>query len=306
LTILSGKRLTYARVFQLVDEPEDFDAFWAAARCESERIPLSLDSRALTTELRHLRVFEAELTGFDGEAIPALLVRPPAGDEPAPCIVEFVGYSATTGHPLDNLAWASAGYVHLLVEPRTPGRALEGIASPGTYWYRRVFLNAARAVRTMALRPEVDAGRVVVAGASQGAAIALAAAALTPVAAVLADVPYGADHPCGLREAAVGPFREIAEHLEEHPEQAAAALATLAYFDGLHFAARAAAPALFSVALEDTTCPPATAYALRDGYAGPAELQEWPGAGHAGGGAEQRALALAFLRRVLALKGPHV
>ena len=36
---------------------------------------------------------------------------------------------------------------------------------------------------------------------------------------------------------------------------------TLSYFDGVSFARRAAAPALFSVGLMDMVCPPSTVYA---------------------------------------------
>ena len=41
---------------------------------------------------------------------------------------------------------------------------------------------------------------------------------------------------------------------------------TLSYFDGVNFAARAHAPALFSVALMDAVCPPATVFAAYNAY----------------------------------------
>ncbi|MFJ6677320.1 acetylxylan esterase [Actinosynnema sp. NPDC091369] len=44
--------------------------------------------------------------------------------------------------------------------------------------------------------------------------------------------------------------------------------ATLAYFDGVHFAQRATAPALFSVGLMDPIRPPSTVYAAFNHYAG--------------------------------------
>jgi len=41
---------------------------------------------------------------------------------------------------------------------------------------------------------------------------------------------------------------------------------TLSYFDAVHLGRRATAPALFSVALRDDTCPPSTVYAAYNHY----------------------------------------
>ena len=64
-----------------------------------------------------------------------------------------------------------------------------------TYYYRRLYVDAVRAVDTAAGLPGVDAGRIAVAGKSQGGALALAAAALVPDAVRLchADVPFLCD-----------------------------------------------------------------------------------------------------------------
>jgi cephalosporin-C deacetylase len=43
-----------------------------------------------------------------------------------------------------------------------------------------------------------------------------------------------------------------------HRAAEATAFATLSYFDGVNFAKRATAPAMFSVALMDQVCPPST------------------------------------------------
>ena len=76
---------------------------------------------------------------------------------------------------------------------------------------------------------------------------------------------------------------------------------TLAYFDGMHFAARAKGAALFSVALMDDVCPPSTVYAAYNHYAGPRRIVEYPFNRHEGGQAYQDLEKLAFLREVLAV-----
>ncbi len=73
---------------------------------------------------------------------------------------------------------------------------------------------------------------------------------------VMPDVPYLCDFARSIVVATRDPYLEIARYLSVHRDKAEVALQTLSYFDGVHFAARATAPALFSVALMDTICPP--------------------------------------------------
>jgi cephalosporin-C deacetylase len=74
---------------------------------------------------------------------------------------------------------------------------------------------------------------------------------------------------------------------------------TLSYFDGTNFAARANAPALYSVALMDNTCPPSTVFASYNHYAGPKEINVHPYNGHEGGGAFNEPAHLEFIRKRL-------
>jgi cephalosporin-C deacetylase len=142
---------------------------------------------------------------------------------------------------------------------------------------------------------------VAVAGASQGGGIALAAGALAPgVSAVLADVPFL----CHIARAAeisdTDPYAEVTRYLRAHRDARERTLATLSYFDGVNFARRATAPALFSVALMDTTCPPSTVYAAYNAYAGPKQIDVYPDDEHEGGGAAHQVRQLAWLRSLTA------
>ena len=56
----------------------------------------------------------------------------------------------------------------------------QGILDPATYYYRRVFTDAVRAVEAARTLDAVDAARVGVAGGSQGGGISLAVAGLVP------------------------------------------------------------------------------------------------------------------------------
>jgi cephalosporin-C deacetylase len=172
-----------------------------------------------------------------------------------------------------------------------------GIRDPETYYYRRVFTDAVRAFETAREHPRVDRRRVAVSGGSQGGGISLAVAGLVAeVAACLPDVPFL----CHMRRACevtdAYPYAELVNYLRVHRQEADRVFETLAYFDGVHFAKRAKAPALFSVGLMDATCPPSTVYAAYNHYKGRKELRVWPFNQHEGGGSFQMGEKLAALK----------
>jgi cephalosporin-C deacetylase len=107
-----------------------------------------------------------------------------------------------------------------------------GILSPATYYYRRVFTDAVRAVEAARARPEVDPARIVLTGASQGGGAGAGRPGAMP------DVPFL----CHFRRACdlidTAPYSEIRGYCRRHRDQTERVFGTLAYFDGLHFAPR--------------------------------------------------------------------
>ena len=67
----------------------------------------------------------------------------------------------------------------------------------------------------------------------------------------------------------------------------------------LNFAARATAPALYSVALMDDVRPPETVYASYNHYLGPKDISVYPYNGHEGGGSHHGPVTLGFAASVL-------
>ena len=100
------------------------------------------------------------------------------------------------------------------------------------------------------------------------------------------------------------PYLEIVRYLASHRDHEEAAFATLSYFDGAVLARRASAPALFSVALMDETCPPSTVYAAFNAYGGPKEIVTYPYNDHEGGEAFHKLRQAAWLADTLAA-APH-
>jgi cephalosporin-C deacetylase len=181
--------------------------------------------------------------------------------------------------------------------PQIPGVMTRGIRSPQDYYYRRLFTDAVRAVDAARSLDVVDPERIGVQGGSQGGGIALAVAGLRDdLAGVVAFVPFLCDFPRALTVTANPPYGEIEAYLRIHRDEVDQVIGTLRYFDGVNFARRATAPALFSTALADLTCPPSTVFGAYHEYAGPKSINIWPFNAHEGGAIEDELAAVAFLK----------
>ena len=300
-----------------VSEPNDFDAFWDRTLAEARAHGGTVRADRVTDQhrLRTVEVEDVRFPGWNGEPVAAWLLRPRDADESLPVVVTCIGYSGGRGLPTDHLLWSAAGYAQLVVDSRgqghdTPDRGegggtqwaegfmTRGIDSPDHYYYRRLTTDCVRAVDAVAELPGLDPDRIVVAGGSQGGGLALAVAGLTPrVAAVLPDVPFLCDFRHAVEITGEGPYVELAKYLRWHSRHnVVPAFTTLSYFDSVHHARRATAPALFSVGLMDPICPPSTVYAAFNHYAGADRtMTVWPFADHGGGYGSNPAVQLAWL-----------
>ncbi|WP_432562650.1 acetylxylan esterase [Kineococcus sp. SYSU DK003] len=308
-----------------LSEPADLDAFWADSLARAREHDLELTLSPYTgPALPALQVDDVRFAGWNGDPIAAWLVRPAHLPGPLPVVVEFIGYSGGRGLPVDRTAFAAAGVAHLVVDTRgqghdTPdpdpdvaggqwarGFMTKGIDDPATYFYRRAYVDCARAVDAAHALPDVgvdvDTSRVVVRGGSQGGAFSIAAAALSGdrVAAAMVDVPFLCHIRRGAQTASDGPYLEVVDYLRRHsPENVERAFTTLSYVDGANLASRAQVPALFSVALMDPVCPPSTVFAAfnRWGHQDK-DVDVWEFADHAGGIGFQVQRQLRFLDRL--------
>jgi cephalosporin-C deacetylase len=285
--------------------PADLDRFWADTLADARRHPLAATFEPIDNGLRVIASFDVSFAGFGGSPIRAWLHLPADRPGPIPAVVEYIGYGGGRGLPHERFLWAAAGYAHFVMDTRGqgstwavgdtpdpeaggapfhPGFMTQGILDPSTYYYRRVFTDAVRAIEAVRSHPAVDPARIAVTGGSQGGGITIAAAALDPgVAAAMPDVPFLSDFRRAITFADSDPYGEIVRYLKAHRDHVERALATLAYFDVAGLGRLASAPALFSVGLMDAICPPSTVYAAFNAYGGPKEIREYPFNDHEGG-----------------------
>lgn len=298
-------------------EPEDFDAFWAKTLQEARAHDLDVRFEPVDTGLATVEVYDVTFAGFAGHPVKGWLTLPAGTSAPVPLVVEFIGYGGGRGLPHTHLLWAATGRAHFVMDtrgqgsgwspgdtpdpagsgPAYPGFMTRGVESPESYYYRRVYTDGVRAVEAARAHPLTDASRTAAIGASQGGGITIAVGGLLPdLAAIAPDVPFLCDFPRATTLTDRDPYREIGNFLKTHRGRTEQVMRTLAYFDGVHFAARGRAPALFSAALEDQTCPPSTVFAAFNAYAGEDRtIEVYDFNDHEGGGPYQEAAKVRWL-----------
>jgi cephalosporin-C deacetylase len=302
--------------------PSDFLAFWQDTLAAARAFPLAAQFEPHPTPLQTLEAFDVTFAGYGGQPIKGWLLLPKNRTKPLPCVVEYIGYGGGRGFATDNLLWASCGFAWLLMDtrgqgsswskgdtpdlvpdgdnPQHPGFMTRGILRRETYYYRRVFTDAVRAIQAAKSHPAIDPSRIGLTGGSQGGGIAIAAAALEPsVVALAPDVPFLCHFTRAMQIVGSDPYGEIVRFLKVQRHLESEVLNTLSYFDGQHFAALTRAKALYSVGLMDEICPPSTVYAAFNNHTGEKEMAVYPYNHHEGGGAHHTQRKLAWMQAAL-------
>ncbi len=302
-----------------VPEPADFDSFWAHTLDEARRFPLEARFEPVDFGLITVDTYDVTFNGYGGQPVKGWMVIPRGVSKPLPCIVEYLGYSTGRGFPFERLVWSSLGYAHFVMDTRgqgwawhhgdtpdfedrpgsvqAPGFMTRGVLDPETYYYRRVYTDAVRAVEAARSHPAVDAGRTAVTGHSQGGGITIAAAGLVPdLAIAMPDAPFLCHFRRAVEITDASPYSEIVTFCRTHRDKEAVVFNTLNYFDGVLFASRAQAEALYSTALMDQICPPSTVFASYNNYAGPKQIRAYTFNEHEAGGPYHNAEQIRFLK----------
>ena len=301
-------------------EPADFDSFWQQTLDEARQFPLDAQFMPYACGIRTLDVYDLTFRGYANQPIKGWFMLPRNRSQQLPCVIEFLGYGSGRATPFNWLTFPSAGYAYLLMDtrgqgsayihgdtpdpeidggnPQYPGFMTRGIMHPETYYYRRVYTDAVRAVEAARSHPAVDPQKIALTGTSQGGGITLAASSLVPdIALAMPNVPFLCNFRRSTQITDTHPYFEIAQYCRVHRDQIDTVFNTLAYFDGMNFAARANAKAMFSTALMDDVCPPSGVFAAYNHYAGEKEIITYEYNLHEGGGLFQVLQQVALLQK---------
>lgn len=337
---LSGETLRNYR--SSATAPKDLVEFWSGTLAQAREWDLGPEFSPIRTGLRQVTFFDAVYTGYGGQRVRGWFALPIPSDKEGnpledpkgknfPVMVQFIGYGGGRGFPVEWISWLTAGYAVFVMDsrgqgsswrggvtpdggqrpedsdgPQVPGFMTRGISSPETYYYTRIYTDAARAVEAASLAPGVDPERLVIAGGSQGGALSIAACSLMEpgafdqasiqagwerpsykIAAALVDVPFLCDIQRAIGMVDSDPYNEVVRYLKVHRQKLDKVMRTISYIDGVHLASFIKVPAFFSVGLMDNICPPSTVYAAYNAWAGKKEIVEYPFNNHEGGQNEQ-------------------
>lgn len=267
--------------------PADFAAFWGRGKATLKTIPLDIRMGEWRTfkdrEIDAYNLAEAALpgdydpaghktdevesckvsfAGANGMRVHGWLAKPKGrGPFPAMLVLPGAGFAARP-RPLEH---ARHGYLTLDIQihgqevdlreyPKIPGYYSDFTFEPAdAFYYQRVYLNALQGLNVLALWPDVDSRRIVVAGGSQGGRLSVAVAALDDrvAAAVPAITHYGYVPYTQWSEACNqagnnGMEAEIPPVPTRTPEQGC-----LPYYDVMNFAPEVKYPVLMNMGLID-------------------------------------------------------
>ena len=246
--------------------------FWSKTREQLAKVPLdaSVESIKASSDVT-VTTHRVVMTSFENVKIRAWYTVPssPPPQSGWPAVMEMPSEGGRFVYPG---YLAQFGYATLTIHPRGQGESvhewqMEG--DPGNihyklaknvtdrerYYHRGAYMDCIRGLDFLHSRPEVNSTRLGVWGSSQGGGLTLATASLDRrPKAVAVRIPSLCNLPQAVELNAEG-WKELHDHLAEHPQERAAAMETLAYFDNLNLVDAITCPTLISVAEVDANHP---------------------------------------------------
>ncbi|MCK3943030.1 acetylxylan esterase [Streptococcus suis] len=262
--------------------PADFDAFW---QNEKNQLTGLADHVLLEKEcgLPHVACYELTFTGTNGSKVFAKCLFPKS-EQAVPVLFYFHGYQGQGPDWSENLKFLAAGYGVVAMDVRgqagrsqdlgqfdgltVKGQVIRGmLQGPAHLFYKDVYLDVYQLIEIIASLDFVDQKRLVSYGASQGGALALVAAALSPhISKTVAIYPFLSDFK---RVLEVGNNSEAYDELfryfkfsDPFHEREEEVLRTLSYIDVKNLAHLISCPVAMVTGLEDGVCPPSTQFAI--------------------------------------------
>ena len=285
--------------------PGDFDAYWDKAL---EELDATKPNVTLTPVdvlgNTNAELFDLYFTGAGGARVYAKYLRPRDANKPGPAVLQFHGYSASSGDWADKLNYVNEGYAVAALDCRGQGglsednsqvvgntreghliRGLDG--PPEKLLFRQIFLDTAQLARIVMAQPEVDPTRVGSIGGSQGGALALVCAALEPRIRRTASVfPFLSDYQrvweMDLAKDAYNDLKQYFRRFDPLHERTEEIFTKLGYIDIQHLAPRIRSEVLMGITLMDNICPPSTQFAAYNKITSKKEAVIYRDFGHEG------------------------
>jgi len=283
--------------------PQDIDAFWDASIAEMERLGNGFELVPARFQVPGVQCYDMYFTGMGGARIHAKLVRPEKIDKPMPALCHFHGYAGASPEFSSLLSYVQCGFIVAALDCRGQGGSSEDVGGvtgntlnghiirglaendPAKLLFRQIFLDAAQLARIVMAMPEVDETRVGALGGSQGGALTLACAALTPnLNRAAPTYPFLCDYKrVWNMDLAKDAYQELRDYFRKYDplhEREEEIFTLLGYIDNQHIAHRIRARVCMFTGLMDSICPPSTQFAAYNKITAPKEMVIYPDYGH--------------------------
>lgn len=286
-------------------KPAGFDEYWQRAVLELDATPPSpVLEPTPDFHCRAAECFDLWFQGVGGARIYAKFLRPRGVFAPMPAILEFHGYSASSGEWSAKLKYVAEGFAVAALDCRGQGGRSEDVGGvkgntlhghiirgldegPEKLLFRSIFLDTVQLARVVRSLEGIDGRRISVIGGSQGGALAVACAALDPgIHRCVSIYPFLSDFQrvweMDMAKDAYGELREYFRRFDPLHERQEAVFHTLGFIDVHHLAPRVQAEVLMGLSLMDSICPPSTQFAVFNNLQCPKRALIYPDFGHEG------------------------
>ncbi|MEA4888636.1 MAG: acetylxylan esterase [Clostridiaceae bacterium] len=282
--------------------PEHFDAYWHDALQEMQAVDPGLELIPASFQVPGAECFDLYFTGVRGARIHAKYIRPLNAPEPHPAVLQFHGYTGSSGYWFDKLDYVSLGFSVAALDCRGQGGLSQDVGgvlgttycghiirglddAPENMLMRHIFLDTAQLAGIVMNLPEVDETRVAAMGGSQGGGLTLACAGLEPRINRLAPrCPFLCDYRrVWEMDLAKDAYEEIRTYFRKYDpmhSREEAIFNQLGYIDVQHLANRIRGRVLQATGLMDTVCPPSTQFAAYNKITAPKEIVLFPDFAH--------------------------
>jgi cephalosporin-C deacetylase len=263
--------------------PSDIDEFWDERLSELSGHNANPVLEKADFECSFAECFHLYFTGTKNARIHAKYIRPKNIKGKAPLILNFHGYSGSSGAWVGYMPYVAEGYCVAALDCRGQGGLSEDTGGFFGTTYKGMFIRGTDgpakdmlfvqqyldlvllAKITMAF-PESDETRVAARGGSQGGGLTLAAAALVPEIKLAAPrYPFLSDFKrvwdMDLDIDAYEEIRFYFMRFDPRHEREEAFFTKLGYIDVQNLAKRIKAEVFMATGLLDKTCPPSTQFA---------------------------------------------
>lgn len=283
---------------------KDFDEFW-----EKGKEDLSKTKEGYTLQkkdypnIKDVLVYDLFFEGTFGAKIHCLLLAPKAFKGEGPGVVAFHGHSSNIGSVYSYLPYIYNGISVLAMNVRGQGglstdptnlngstvygQIIKGVEEEDLtkLFYRNVYLDGLKAVRTLMSFDFVDENRIGVMGKSQGGALSLAVSALEEkIKASCVTYPFLCDfkevflsNHC---DSSYGEFKNYFRKKDPLHKREEDFFNKLSYIDISNFAPNIKSECLWLMALSDDLCHPKTQFAAYNRLKGKKDLLLYPEYSH--------------------------